>query len=104
MNADTQGSVIIAGAGHAAGVMAVALRDAGWQGRIVMVGEEAQLPYQRPPLCKAFLAGEVEPSQLYLKPAAAYQRANVEFIASARVERIKRDARLAYLSNGRLPT
>jgi len=101
MSMDTNGKAVIVGAGHAAGVMAVSLREAGWQGSIVMIGEEAHLPYQRPPLSKAFLAGEAEVEQLYLKPAATYERAGVEFIGATRVERIDRAARLVHLADGR---
>ncbi|MCP1572894.1 3-phenylpropionate/trans-cinnamate dioxygenase ferredoxin reductase subunit [Herbaspirillum rubrisubalbicans] len=101
MSTDTNGKAVIVGAGHAAGVMAVNLREAGWQGSIVMVGEEAHLPYQRPPLSKAFLAGEVEIEQLYLKPVATYERAGVEFIGATRVESIDRTARSVHLADGR---
>ncbi|WP_044528801.1 FAD-dependent oxidoreductase, partial [Herbaspirillum sp. B65] len=101
MSTDTNGKAVIVGAGHAAGVMAVNLREAGWQGSIVMVGEEAHLPYQRPPLSKAFLAGEVEIEQLYLKPVATYERAGVEFIGATRVESIDRAARRVHLADGR---
>ncbi len=51
---------VIAGAGHAAGQVAQSLRGAGFAGRIVMIGEEPCIPYQRPPLSKKFLAGELD--------------------------------------------
>lgn len=100
MSTGTHGNVVIVGAGHAAGVLATSLRESGWQGRIVMVGDEPYLPYQRPPLSKAFLAGEVETSQLFLKPQATYDNAGVEFIGSTRVERIDRAAKTVHLSDG----
>ena len=57
-DANAENIALIVGAGHAAGECATAIRDQGWMGRIVMVGEERHLPYQRPPLSKAFLSGE----------------------------------------------
>jgi 3-phenylpropionate/trans-cinnamate dioxygenase ferredoxin reductase subunit len=80
--------------------LATSLRDAGWTGRIVMIGEEAHLPYQRPPLSKAFLAGEIDIPQLYLKSQAAYDTAKVECLASTRVERIDRASKTVHLSDG----
>ena len=52
--------IVIVGAGHAGSELATALRKRGHAGRIVLVGEEAHLPYQRPPLSKGFLLGKVE--------------------------------------------
>ncbi|MFN5618968.1 MAG: FAD-dependent oxidoreductase, partial [Brevundimonas sp.] len=53
--------VLILGAGHAGGAAAAALRQFGHDGPILLVGEEPQLPYQRPPLSKAWLKGEARP-------------------------------------------
>ena len=97
---DAQHTALIVGAGHAAGECATAIRDQGWVGRIVMVGEEPHLPYQRPPLSKAFLSGESTAEQLYLKPLSTYDKARVEFIPSTRAERIDRVAKRVTLSNG----
>lgn len=96
---DAENTALIVGAGHAAGECATAIREQGWTGRIVMVGEESHLPYQRP-LSKAFLSGESTAEQLYLKPLSTYDKARVEFIPNTRVERIDRDAKRVALSNG----
>ena len=61
-------TVVIIGAGHAAGQTAATLRQKGFTGRIVMIGDESYVPYQRPPLSKAFLAGELELERLFFKP------------------------------------
>ena len=74
---DAENTALVVGAGHAAGECATAIREQGWTGRIVMVGEEPHLPYQRPPLSKAFLSGESTAEQLYLKPLATYEKARV---------------------------
>lgn len=93
-------TAIIIGAGHAGGELAVALRNEGWEGRILLLGEEAHLPYHRPPLSKAYLAGSVEKSSLAIRPLAAYERANVEFMAGVRVVRIDRANQRLELADG----
>ena len=94
-------TAIIIGAGHAGGELAVALRNEGWEGRILLLGEEAHLPYHRPPLSKAYLAGSVEKSSLSIRPQAAYDRANVEFFGGVRVSRIDRAGKRVELADGK---
>lgn len=94
-------AVLIVGAGHAGGACAMGLREQGWAGRIVMVGDEPHLPYQRPPLSKSFLSGEMPIGQLYLIPQATYDHAHIDCILGARAERIDRKARTVTLSDGR---
>lgn len=98
---DTAQPVLIVGAGQAAGEMASALRANGYQGPITIVGEETHLPYQRPPLSKAFLSGDTPLERLFTKSATAYQNAGIEFIGGARVTRIDRAARTVALADGR---
>lgn len=93
-------TAIIIGAGHAGGELAIALRNEGWEGRILLLGEEAHLPYHRPPLSKAYLAGSVEKSSLAIRPLAAYERANVEFMPGVRVVRIDRANQRLELADG----
>lgn len=93
-------TAIIIGAGHAGGELAIALRNEGWEGRILLLGEEAHLPYHRPPLSKAYLAGGVEKSSLAIRPLAAYERANVEFMPGVRVVRIDRANQRLELADG----
>lgn len=93
-------TAIIIGAGHAGGELAVALRNEGWEGHILLLGEEAHLPYHRPPLSKAYLAGSVEKSSLAIRPLAAYERANVEFMPGVRVVRIDRANQRLELADG----
>ena len=50
---------VIISASHAAAQLAPTLRQEGWEGRIIVVGDEPYIPYHRPPLSKTFLAGEV---------------------------------------------
>ena len=85
--------VVIAGAGHAAGQVVTSLRQHKFEGQIVLVGEEPYLPYQRPPLSKKFLAGEMPAERLYVKPASFYEDASVELHLDTRVTALDRAAR-----------
>jgi 3-phenylpropionate/trans-cinnamate dioxygenase ferredoxin reductase subunit len=82
------GTIIIAGAGHAAGQAAASLRQKGYSGRIIMIGDEAHIPYQRPPLSKKFLAGELEIKRLHFKPENFYPDQSIELMLSTRVESV----------------
>ena len=57
-------SVVIVGAGHAAGQLIASLKQRKYAGEIVLIGDEPYLPYQRPPLSKKFLSGELEADRL----------------------------------------
>ncbi|MFW2403859.1 MAG: NAD(P)/FAD-dependent oxidoreductase [Gammaproteobacteria bacterium] len=93
-------NVIIAGAGHAAGQVAVSLRQGGFEGEIIMVGEEKYLPYQRPPLSKAYLAGELELDRLFIRQQKFYDDHDVDIRLSTRVESIDAQNRTVKLSSG----
>lgn len=93
-------TVVIIGAGQAGGDMTTALRQQGFEGRIVMIGDEPALPYRRPPLSKAYLSGEMTEEQLYIKPAATYEKQSVEVKTGVRVESIDRSAKTVTLGNG----
>ena len=79
---------IIIGAGQAGGQAAASLRQFKYEGRITLIGEEAYLPYQRPPLSKAYLAGELEADRLYLKPPAFYEKADISLLTETRIAAI----------------
>jgi len=83
-------TIAIVGAGHAAGQIIATLRQRKFDGRIVLIGDEPYLPYQRPPLSKKFLAGELPAERLYVKPAAFYDDAQIELHLSKRVSKIDR--------------
>ncbi|MGS5087628.1 NAD(P)/FAD-dependent oxidoreductase [Hydrogenophaga sp. A37] len=91
---------VILGAGHAAAQLATSLRQQGWQGDITLVGEEPVLPYQRPPLSKAYLAGQMSPEQMLIKNAAAYEKAGVRLRLGVRALRIDRAQQQVRLSTG----
>lgn len=93
-------TVVIIGAGHAAGQTAASLRQKGFTGRIVMIGDESYLPYQRPPLSKAFLAGELELERLFFKPEKFWPEHDVETRLNTRVEKIDRNTKTLSLNDG----
>ena len=92
--------IVIAGAGHAAGQLVTTLRQKGFDGSIVAVGDEAYPPYQRPPLSKKFLAGELELERIYFKPAEFYESNNIELQLGVRATAIDREAQTVSCSNG----
>ena len=90
---------IIVGASHAASMLAPTLRQQGWQGRILVVGAEASIPYHRPPLSKDYLAGEKTLDEILIRPAKVYEKSEVEFILNTSVESIDRNNKTVRLSN-----
>jgi 3-phenylpropionate/trans-cinnamate dioxygenase ferredoxin reductase subunit len=62
------------------------VRAAGLKGRVVLIGEEAYPTYERPPLSKKLLTGEVEVETTYLNRSEFYTENDIEFICSARAE------------------
>ena len=90
---------VIVGASHAAAMLAPSLRQQGWQGRIIVVGAEASIPYHRPPLSKDYLAGAKSLEEILIRPAKVYEKSEVEFILETSVESIDRDNKTVRLSN-----
>jgi 3-phenylpropionate/trans-cinnamate dioxygenase ferredoxin reductase subunit len=93
-------TVVIAGAGHAAGQLVVSLKQKQYDGRIVLVGDEPYLPYQRPPLSKKFLAGAMEAERLFVKPASFYDDADIELRLETEIAAIDRDGKCLRSSDG----
>src|SRR3984885_2732822 len=94
-----QGTVLIAGAGHAGFQIAASLRQHGYGERVCLINDEAHLPYQRPPLSKAYLKGAGAPDSLMFRPDKFYREQNIELIADRAVS-IDRGARKALLASG----
>ena len=69
---------VVVGASHAGSQLAVHLRKQGWKGRILLIGAENTLPYHRPPLSKAVLAGEKQVEDGLLRPRAMYEKNSIE--------------------------
>jgi len=91
---------IIIGASHAAAQLAPSLRQEGWPGPIMVIGDEACLPYHRPPLSKAYLSGEKSAPDLLIRSADVYTRFGIEFRLGERVESIDRSRKTITLRGG----
>lgn len=100
MSQEQASTTVIIGAGQAAAELALELRTLGYAGRVLMIGEEAHLPYKRPPLSKAYLSSEMTPEQLHARPASQLEKANVEIRTGVRVTRIDRAAKQVELATG----
>jgi 3-phenylpropionate/trans-cinnamate dioxygenase ferredoxin reductase component len=95
----TQKTVLIVGAGHAGFQVAASLRQHGFGERICLINDEAHLPYQRPPLSKAYLKGEGRPDSLMFRPDKFYRDQNIELIGD-RAAFIDRAAQRLLLASG----
>src|SRR5919108_2945321 len=84
---------LIVGAGHAGAKAAEALREEGFDGRIVLIGLEPEQPYERPPLSKDYLRGESPREKTRVHPAGFYRDGEIELRTESTVERIDTDAR-----------
>ena len=92
--------MVIVGAGMAGGTAAATLREEGFDGRVVLIGDEDLRPYERPPLSKEYLRGEYESHQLFLRPGGWYEEHDVEFLAGVRADRVDPAARKVVLATG----
>ena len=93
-------AILIVGAGHAGGTVAASLRQLGCDEPISIVGDEPHLPYQRPPLSKAWLKGDVAFAAVGLRPQAFYDQRNIALRHDARVAAIDPAARTVALASG----
>ena len=93
-------SIVVIGAGQAGLQTIMSLRQTGYEGDITLVGDEAFLPYQRPPLSKAYLSGNMERDRLFLKPDEFFTDNNVTLKLDTSVESLDAAAKSVALSNG----
>src|SRR4051794_25303068 len=92
--------IVIIGAGQAGVQAAVSLRVEGFGGAITILGEEPFPPYHRPPLSKAYLAGDFARERLFLKPDSFYREAGCDLRLSIAAEAIDRGNKTVGLSDG----
>ena len=92
--------VAVVGAGQAGFQAASSLRQEGFAGRVVLIGDEPGLPYQRPPLSKSYLAGESGLDELLLRPGAFYEKQGIELVSGDAVTAIDRPGRRLRLASG----
>lgn len=90
--------VVVVGAGQAGQAVVTKLRNSGFDGEITLIGEETAPPYQRPPLSKAYLLGEMELERLYLRPESFYAENNIALKLGSKVEAVDAAAKTVSLA------
>jgi len=91
---------LIIGASHAGAQAAVSLRQAGYEGRITLLGDETTAPYHRPPLSKDYLSGERSEADILLRPEESYAAAEIELRLGVRAGAIDRSAKTVQTTDG----
>jgi 3-phenylpropionate/trans-cinnamate dioxygenase ferredoxin reductase subunit len=97
---ETPGNIVIVGASLAGATAAQALREEGYEGRLTLVGDEPERPYERPPLSKDYLRGESEREKVYVHPEGFYAEHDIELRTGERVSAIDPAAGTATLASG----
>ena len=92
--------IVIIGAGHAAGQAAASLRQAKFEGPITIIGDEAHVPYQRPPLSKQYLAGTQLADKVYLRAEKFYADKDIQLMLGTRATQIDPSTKTINLDNG----
>jgi len=92
--------VVIVGAGHAGAQCAIALRQKGFAGSVAMIGREAEVPYERPPLSKEYFAREKTIERLYIRPPQFWAEKDVAMVLSCEVVRVDPVGKVVGLSDG----
>lgn len=92
--------IVIIGAGHAAGQAAASLRQAKFEGSITIIGDEAHVPYQRPPLSKQYLAGTQVADKVYLRAEKFYADNDIQLMLDTRATQIDPGTKTINLDNG----
>ncbi|MCK9799581.1 FAD-dependent oxidoreductase [Pseudomonas sp. MAFF 302030] len=93
--------LVIVGAGHAGGRAALALRAEGYAGRLVLIGDEPHLPYERPPLSKGLLQGQVDLAGCSLGAAEQFAELGIEHLSGNPVSRLEPERHRLQLADGR---
>jgi len=96
-------NIVVVGAGQAGAACVARLRSDGFDGEITLIGEESAPPYQRPPLSKKYLLGEMELERLYLRPESYYPENAIDLHLDMTVEAIDRQAKCVISGETRVP-
>ncbi|MFE2941238.1 NAD(P)/FAD-dependent oxidoreductase [Streptomyces sp. NPDC059255] len=97
---DAHRTFVIVGGGLAGAKAAESLRKEGFTGRVILIGDERDHPYERPPLSKGYLAGKEERDSVFVQEPAWYAQAQVELHLGQSVTAVDRDARCVHLGDG----
>ena len=85
--------IVVIGAGQAGASLVAKLRSTGHQGEITLIGSEPELPYQRPPLSKKYLLGEIGKERLFLRPQNFYDDQSITLALGRSVHAVDRTAK-----------
>lgn len=97
------GNVVVIGGGQAGASLVARLRGKGFEGGITMIGAEPVPPYQRPPLSKAYLLGDMESDRLFLRPRAFYDDQDIELILGTPVTALDTEAQTIIADGRKIP-
>ncbi len=92
--------IVVVGAGQAGASLVAKFRGLGYAGKLTLIGQEPVPPYQRPPLSKKYLLGEMGVERLYLRPLSFYADLHIELRTGVSVLEIDRGAKSVILSDG----
>lgn len=96
----TQQTFVIVGAGLAGAKAAEALRAQGFDGRVVLIGDEVERPYDRPPLSKGYLLGKSEREEIYIHPSEWYAENDIDLRVGTRIVEIDRAGHVVSTQRG----
>ena len=96
----TSYDVVVVGAGHGGAQTAITLRQRHFTGSIAVIGEEPELPYERPPLSKDYLAGEKRFDRILIRPPAFWQQREIAMLMGERVIAVDPKARSLTTQSG----
>jgi 3-phenylpropionate/trans-cinnamate dioxygenase ferredoxin reductase component len=95
-----QYDVLIVGAGHGGAQTAIALRGQGFEGSIALIGDEPELPYERPPLSKEYLSGDKSFERIQFRPGAYWAEKDIALVLGQRVTAVEAAAHRVVLADG----
>ncbi|WP_417595080.1 NAD(P)/FAD-dependent oxidoreductase [Parasphingorhabdus sp.] len=101
LNQNTIFDVIIIGSGHAGAALAISLRKKGFTGSILLTGEEAILPYERPPLSKEYMQGKIGDEQLLIRPDEFWTDQRITLAMGCAVNELNASQQYVALADGR---
>lgn len=96
-----QADIVIVGAGHGGAQLAVALRQRGFAGSVLMIGDEPELPYERPPLSKEYLSGEKPFERILIRPPQFWADRDIAVMTGIRVVSVDPNGKCIGLDDGR---